>query len=190
MLTTNATDLWGWARPRAFEVQSVESRSALPASCHEGLRMREQPDALAIRVDRKTRTVVTTYLSIVVGVIVFLVALSLAGVVHNPSPPRTLAGIAIVAIAGGAALILRVVRSRVVLYSDGIEVRRLLWSRRVTRLDIVARRMHPSAWRNPPYHILIMRDGREVNLPPYLEHNTTFKAWLASIPLASRTRLR
>ena len=131
-----------------------------------------------------------TYISIIMGIMVFLAALSLTGVFHNPNPPSRLAGFAVIMIAGGVALILRVVRSRVVLRPDGIDVRRLLWSRRVARVDIVARRFHPSAWRDPPYHILIMRDGCEVNLPPYLENNATLRAWLSDIPLASRRPAR
>jgi hypothetical protein len=105
---------------------------------------------------------------------------------HNPNPPLTLAGIAMAGL-----VIFITARSRVVLCEDGIAVTQFLWpSRRVARTNIVARRTNPANGKIPFYHILITRDGREVNLPSYLEHNAAFRTWLADIPLASGKHLR
>ena len=153
--------------------------------------MNDRTDGRVIRMDRRTRTTITVYMSVITGLMIFLAALSLTGVVHNPNPPSTIAGFAIVTIAGYSVLMFILARSRVALYPDGIEVTRLLWpSRRVARADITARRVNPSGWRRPPYHILITQDGREVKLPPYLEHSAALQSWLADIPLASRMRLK
>jgi hypothetical protein len=139
-----------------------------------------------VRIDRRTRISIAIYMSVVAGLFIFVAALSLLGVVHNRTPPSTTVGIAIAALTGYGALMVWIFRSRVALRADSIEVTRVLWpSRRVARTDIVARRMHPSGWRSAPYHILITRDGREVSLPPYLEHNAALRSWLANIPLAS-----
>jgi hypothetical protein len=150
--------------------------------------MSNQTGDPVIRIDDKTWTVTTTYVSILAGAMTCFAALSLTSVIHNPSPPLTLVSIWIAAMAGCGAMILRVVRSRVVLHSDSIDVIRLLWSRRVARIDIVARRMRQGRWSS--YHVLLTRGGCEVDLPPYLEHNTALRTWLASIPLASRKRSR
>jgi len=43
----------------------------------------DTPGAIEVRMSRKTLRVITTYVSIVVGVFVVLAALSLSGVLHN-----------------------------------------------------------------------------------------------------------
>jgi hypothetical protein len=153
--------------------------------------MSDVSDGLVIRMDPRTRTTITVYMAAVTGLMVFLALLSLTGVVHNPNPPSSLAGIALAAIAGFGILVFILDRSRVVLYPDGIEVTRLLWpSRRVARVDIISRRMHPAGWRSTAYHIVLTSDGHEVSLPSHLEHNPVFDAWLKTIPLQSRIRRR
>jgi len=150
-----------------------------PISDHSG--------GTAIKTDPKTRRVVTSYVYIVVGVIVGIVALSLGGVFDVPRDPTIVVAIGIVAIACGEGLVFSLARGQVVLHADRIDVKRYLWpTRQVARLEIVTRRTHPGAWRSAPYHILITRDGNEVKLPPYLEHSTELQTWLAGIPLASR----
>lgn len=150
-------------------------------------RVSDHSDGTTIRTDPNTRRVITSYVSIVVGVIVGIVVLSLAGVFHVQRAPAIDAAIAIVAIASGGGLVFGLARGQVVLYADRIDVKRYLWpTRQVPRLEIIERRTHPGAWRSAPYHILMTRDGNEVKLPPYLEHSTELQTWLAGIPLASR----
>jgi hypothetical protein len=135
-------------------------------------------------MDEKTRHVMTVCVSIVSGVIAVSAILSLAGVIRNPNPPTTLAGIAIFAVGANFAYIWGLKRSRVVLHPESIEVTRFLSrSRRVVRSDIVARRR---GGRRARYDILITRDGNEVKLPPYLKHSTTFQTWRSAIPLQRR----
>jgi hypothetical protein len=153
--------------------------------------MSDPSDGPVIRIDRRTRNTIRAYASVVTGVMLLLAALSLTGVVHNPNPPSSIAGIAVVTIAGFGVLLFILARSCVVLHEDGIDVTRRLWPlRRVARADIVARRMHSGGWRSAPYHILILRDGSEVSLPPYLEHSTALQDWLRTIPLESKRRRR
>lgn len=137
-----------------------------------------------LRIDRRTRTVLTGILRFVAGVGFAGGILSLTGVIHNPNPPRETAAMALILIAAPAMFIAGVHRSRVVVNPDAIEVTRYLGpTRRVLLADIVAREWHPSGYRSAPFHILITRDGRRVSLPPYLEHPAVLQAVLRDIPL-------
>lgn len=140
---------------------------------------------MIIRTDPRTRKVETTYLAGIICVIAVIGALALSGVIHNDNPPSTIAAMMAAMIAGLAALLVRLHRDHVVLRADGIDVVRAFWpTRHLARADIVARRVHPGGWRSALYHILITRDGGEVSLPPYLEHNPELQAWLKAIPLS------
>ena len=137
-----------------------------------------------VRIDPKTRVVIAGVVSAVLALFTVSMTLSLAGFIRNPNPPLAMAGILLVAILLGLAEIVSLYRSRIVLYSDTIEVTRFLsQSRRLAIKDIVGRRFSPAGFRRPPYHVLIIRGGGGVKLPPYLEHNVSFQQWLHTIPL-------
>jgi hypothetical protein len=137
-----------------------------------------------IRIDRRTRSTMTVIICIIVTVFILIGILNFAGVIHNPNPPSTLVGIVVGAIVAGVAGIISLYRSRVVLHPQGIDVTRFLsGSRRLARGEIVARRLSPGGWHRAPFHVLIAQDGKEVKLPPYLEHSTDFQRWIEGIPL-------
>jgi hypothetical protein len=72
-------------------------------------------------------------------------------------------------------------RSHVALYTDRVEVTvALLPTRRIARSDVVARSTKPGRWR--PIPVLVLKDGRRVSMPVYLERNREFSAWLNSLP--------
>jgi len=145
---------------------------------------RDYERTTVIRIDPKTRTVIRSYATVIIGVIALAGGLSVTGVIHNAHQPSTVGIVAASMIGGLGALLFALGRSRVVLRPDSIEVTRYLWpSRRVARTDIVARRVHPAGWRNAPYHIVILQNGSLARLPPYLEHNASLQAWLTGIPL-------
>ena len=149
--------------------------------------MNQQTGAAVIRIDRRTRAVITILWCVIVGVVAVSTILSLTDGIHKVKAPSELA-VSLGMMIFGAANILGVLRSQVVLYPEGIEVRRyLLPSRRVERIEIVARRSSPSGWRRAPYHVLIMRGGNEIKLPPYLEHNAVLQNWMQSIPCSHET---
>jgi hypothetical protein len=141
---------------------------------------------VVVRVDRRTRQVITKYIGAVVSVLVGVAIASQTKLVRHPRPPADAATFAIAAVAVGAFAVLRLNRNRVVLYDDGIEVVRYPWRpRRLARLDIATRHFHPGGWRQAPYHILVTREGESVKLPPYLENNAALRAWLKDVPPAT-----
>jgi len=112
--------------------------------------MNQQTGATVIRIDRRTRAVITSLWCVIVGGVAVSTILSLTEGIHKVKAPSELA-VSLGMMIFGAANILGVLRSQVVLYPEGIEVRRyLLPSRRVERIEIVARRSNPSGWRRPP----------------------------------------
>ncbi len=151
--------------------------------------MDDQRAGVVLRISPDTRrTLIAIFTAILTIVIVGLV-LSLMNVIHNPNPSGQMIGLTLIFVVGGMLLILGIVRSRVVLHPDRIEVtRNLSPTRTIARADIVARRLHPYAWRGSAYYIFITRDGKEVSLPPYLEHGKVLQQWMADIPLASTRR--
>jgi hypothetical protein len=151
--------------------------------------MNQQTGATVIRIDRRTRTIITGFWCVIVGVVAASTILSLTEGSHKVNAPSKLA-VSLGMMIFGAANILGVLRSRVVLHPEGIQVRRcLLPSRRVERIEIVARRTSRAGWRRPPCHVLITRGGNEIKLPPYLQHSAVLQNWLKSIPLESRNRV-
>ncbi len=152
----------------------------------QGMAKTRDLDQTIVRTDLRTRKTVTTIVSIFLIVVALAVVLSILGVIRNPNPPSTLVAIAAALVTGGTLLIASIERGRVILGPDAVEVRGAVWpARRIGRSDIVGRRFHGAGWRSPMYHILVTRQGREVRLPPYLEHNRALQQWLATIPLMS-----
>ncbi len=47
----------------------------------------------------------------------------------------------------------------------------------------MARWVHSGGWRRSYHHVLRLRDGRSVKLPPWLENHAPLRAFLAGIPL-------
>lgn len=145
-------------------------------------------DGTVLRVDRKTRRVITSITAAIVLGVATATVLSLEGIIRNRNPPAALVAIALSFVVGGGLMVVSISRARVVLHPDAIViVRGLAPPRRLARADVAGRRLSPSAWHSPPHHVLITRDGAEVNLPPYIEHSRQLQAWLAETPLA-RTR--
>jgi hypothetical protein len=144
---------------------------------------------VAVHVERQTRRAITTYILSILGVIVAVAFVSQTGLVRERRPPAFAAMFALASAAIGAFEVVRLRRSHVVLYPDGIEVVRYPWRpRRIARIDIAGRRFHLGGWRKAPYHVLVTRTGESVPLPPYLENNAALRAWLKDVPLQTRTR--
>jgi hypothetical protein len=134
------------------------------------------------------RIQIATSLGVAIGLTVVVATLSITGVNHSQNSASTVASWAATIVAGLGALLAVVQRSRVVLRSDGIDVTRNLWpTRRLARADIVGRRVH-SGPKSGSYNVLIMRNGDQIALPPYLEHSVALRAWLEEVPLSSRKR--
>jgi hypothetical protein len=139
-----------------------------------------------VRMDRRTRNSVAAIWCFFAGVMAVGLVLSLTGVVRDLNRFSTLLTLALIAIC--LLLILALLRNRVALFADCIEVTRdLAPRRRVFLNDIIARRQVPSGYRRAPYCVLVTHSG-EVNLPPYLENNADFQHWLEKIPLQSGER--
>jgi hypothetical protein len=140
-------------------------------------------DGEVVRVDRKTRRVVTRLMLGVMATLVACAVVSQTRLVRRHPSLASICGMTAIALAGGALLILRVTRSQVVLYPDSLEVTQYpLPTRRVARSDIVSRYFSPPGYRKPGYHVLVTRDGGRLKLPPYLETNGSLRAWLNSVP--------
>jgi hypothetical protein len=142
----------------------------------------EQGAPIVVRVDPGTIKGVTTALGIVVGVMVAIAVFQpeLAPVGHRYTPLQRFAYVG-----GFSAFFLlcmiAVRRSHVALYTDRVEVTvALLPTRRIARSDVVARSTKPGRWR--PIPVLVLKDGRRVSMPVYLERNREFSAWLNSLP--------
>jgi len=151
--------------------------------------MNHEIGGTVIRKDRRVRVAITSVWCVIAGVVAASTILSLPGGIHKLNALGKLAvplGMTVFC----AANVLGVLRSRVVLRPNDIEVRSYLSpSHRVERMEIVARRVSPAGWRRPPYHVLITRGGNEIRLPTYLEHNAVLQRWIKSIPLESRNRV-
>jgi hypothetical protein len=144
------------------------------------------PDGVVVRVDQKTRKVMTICICVIVGLLVLAVIGGQMARAH-PQPPEQAWIFSIATIAFGVLGILRVNRSHVVLYEDGIEVVLFPWRpRRLTRLEIASRFFHPAGWRRAAYHVLVTQNGERVKLPPYLQNNAALRTWLKSVKLLSR----
>jgi hypothetical protein len=112
-------------------------------------------------------------------------AASLAGIIRNPDPPGLLLAMTLLVVAAVLFPVVGMHRRKVVLSEDGIEVTRLFGTQTMARADIAARRMgrlsvHAGGGR---YHIMIGRDERELALPPFLDFDAAFHAWMSGIPL-------
>ncbi len=141
-------------------------------------------EGIVVRIDHQTRTMVSVIVGMVAGVFVVSAILSFASVVSNSPSQATAAGMAVLAVAAGTAHIFSLARSRVALHPECIEVTRYLRPTvRVPRSEIVARRSSPQAGRRWPYDALVLRNGSEVKVPPYLEDNAEFERWLQTVPL-------
>ena len=142
----------------------------------------DQDRAIVVRVDPRTVKTSTTVLGVIAGVMLALALFQpqVAPVGHVLTPLQRFA------YAGGSlacflAYWAGIRRSRVALYTDRVEVTlALLPTRRFARSDVVARSTKPGRWR--PIPVLVLKDGRRVSMPVYLEHNREFSAWLQSLP--------
>jgi hypothetical protein len=143
---------------------------------------------IVVRVDPETLKSVTTVLGFVAGfaasLVVFLPAVGPAGQRYTLLQRFAYVG-------GWLAffLLCRLSgrRSHVALYPDRVDVTvALLPTRRIARADVVARSAKAGRWR--PIPVLVLRDGRRVTMPVYLERNREFSAWLNTLPHRPRRR--
>lgn len=147
-----------------------------------GRALAEQGAAIVVRVDPRTVKTATTVLGVIVGVMLALALFqpAVGPVGHRLTPLQRFA------YTGGSlacffAYRVGIRRSRVALYSDRVEVTlALLPTRRFARSDVVARSTKPGRWR--PIPVLVLKDGRRVSMPVYLERNREFSVWLQSLP--------
>jgi hypothetical protein len=140
-------------------------------------------DGIVVRMDPQTRHKILGLTAAIVAVVVIGVALSLAGVIRNPHPRRDLLALVAVFLAGAALQVFVLLRARVVLYPDRLEVMRgLLPARSVPLAGVVGWTVIPAGYRRPPRYVLVLQDDDEVWLPPYLERNAAFRTWLARVP--------
>lgn len=76
---------------------------------------------------------------------------------------------------------------RVVLYEDGIEILGWKSARKLTRSEILGRRMGRLAWQagGGSFYIIIPRDRtlRELRLPPFLHVDEEFVSWMKEISI-------
>lgn len=84
--------------------------------------MADDPDAVVVRVDRKTRQVMTRYIYAIVAALVSAAVASQTNLMRRRQPLAEAATSAIAVAAVEVFGILRLERSRVVLYKDGIAV--------------------------------------------------------------------
>ncbi len=147
-----------------------------------GRALMEQGTPIVVRVQPAAIKGVTTAVGIVVAAMV-LIALfqpELAPVGHRLTALQRFAYVG-----GSLAFLLfcriAVRRSHVALYTDRVEVTvALLPTRRLARSDVVARSTKRGRW--TPIPVLVLKDGRRVTMPVYLERNREFSAWLNSLP--------
>jgi hypothetical protein len=137
------------------------------------------------RVTRGTRRAVDAVAGLVVVVVVGGLIASLTGVIRNPNSQAFLWLLAISIAAGAFFLALSVHRRQVLLSVASIQVTNLLGSRTMRREEITARRMG-RVYRGGSRYVLISRDGKELGLPPYVEYDKAFHAWMKAIPLLKR----
>jgi hypothetical protein len=165
-------------RSRRHSVQDMT------VSGNTGRELMAQGAPLVVRVDPRTIKAVTTAMAITVGVAVAVLLFQPAG--HRYTPLQTL-----VYVGGWLAFLLLcrigIRRSHVALYADRIEVTlALLPTRRIARADVVARSTKPGRW--TPLPVLVLKNGRRVTIPLYLERNKEFSAWLNTLPHRQRRR--
>ena len=146
---------------------------------------------IVVHVDPRTVKTSTTVMGVIAGVMLALALFQpeVAPAGHRLTPLQRLA------YAGGSlacflAYRVGIRRSRVALYTDRVEVTlALLPTRRFARSDVVARSTKPGRW--TPIPVLVLKDGRRVSMPVYLERNREFSVWLQSLPYRrKRTWLR
>jgi hypothetical protein len=146
-------------------------------------------NGIVVRTGTKTQQVMSVYITGLMIVIVGVAAMSQTPLVHRRQSPLAAIGFAAVTIVGGTFLKRRVRRSSVVLYPNAVEVTNYPWpTRRFAREEIAGRHFHPAGYRSPAYYVLETRDGRTVNVPPYLENNAEFRAFIETIPSSNLHR--
>ena len=151
-----------------------------------GRALTDQGAAIVVRVDPRTVKTATTVVGVIFGVVLALALFqpAVSPVGHRLTPLQRFA------YAGGSlacffAYRAGIRRSRVALYADRVEVTlALLPTRRFARSDVVARSTKPGRW--TPIPVLVLRDGRRVSMPVYLERNREFSTWLRSLPYRRR----
>jgi hypothetical protein len=160
----------------------------MTASGDTGRERMAQGAPIVVRVDPRTIKVVTTVLVSVAGFAASLVVL-LPDV--GPAGQRYTLLHRCAYVGGWLAFFLlcrfSIRRSHVALYSDRVEVTAaLLPTRRIARSDVVARSTKPGRWK--PIPVLVLKNGRRVTMPVYLERNREFSAWLNTLPRRPRRR--
>jgi hypothetical protein len=111
-------------------------------------------------------------------------ALSVTGIVSNRNSPLFLIFDAV--LLGGFALYLLcdVDQRSVTLHADAIEISGLFSSRRLARTDILGRRIAAAQPRIGAVYRLAPKDetARDIRLPPFLQPDKFFHAWMHDIP--------
>ena len=143
--------------------------------------MQPEPAVVVVRRNAKDTRVLCVVFGVVTAAILLVLALSQIGVIRNQLTPVGRVAAAVAVIAAYGILVVDCLRSRVTLYQDHITVTRgLMPTRTINRRDVIARRLtgYPGG-PHPP--ILILKDEREIMLPPYLESNPYLAAWLRQL---------
>ena len=122
------------------------------------------------------------------GMAIFLFALAVAPLVHLTgitNLPRSPLALAVVDVAFLAIPVWMcfVAARRVILYEDAIEVAGWLSTRKLTRGEILGRRMSRN-YGGGSYYIVVPldRSTSEMKLPPFLHTDELFRAWMKTIP--------
>jgi hypothetical protein len=137
------------------------------------------------QMDKSTRRFVHWFGIFLVVFFVGMTPLHLFGVMKNPMSPLTLALTDVFVIVGATWAFLRANR-RVILYDDAIEVAGPFLTRKLSRSEILGRRMGKLAWQagGGSYYIIVPVDGskKELKLPPFLNVDEFFFTWMKAIP--------
>jgi hypothetical protein len=124
------------------------------------------------------------------ALIIAVSLLDAAGLVNKAVTPLAL--LTMLFLAGLCALLVsRWTRRRVILYEDGIELLGVFSNRKLKRSEILGRRMGGTDPRNAhggAHYVIIPVDKavRVLRLPPYLNMDEDFRAWMDSIPKISK----
>jgi hypothetical protein len=137
------------------------------------------------QMDKSARRFVHWFGIFLVVFFLGMTPLHLFGVMKNPMSPLTLTLTDALVIASVIWASLRANR-RVILHEDAIEVAGRFVTRKLSRSEILGRRMGKLAWQagGGSYYIIVPADGskKELRLPPFLNVDESFFAWMKAIP--------
>lgn len=143
--------------------------------------MQPEPAVVVVRRKAKDTKVMCVLFGVLTAAVLLILVLSQAGIIRNQLTPFGRVAAAAAAVAAYGILVADCLRSRVTLDRDQITVTRgLMPTRTIQRRDVIARRItgYPGGPHSP---ILILKDEREIMLPPYLESNPHLTAWLRQL---------